>query len=67
VLKHIIYVGTRPDMSRKWVGRPNHNLQHDPSEKSSESPTANVSVSVRPSSYQAGVAYIGLGLHPYDH
>ena len=40
VLKHIIYVQNRPDMSMEWVGCLNHNPQNDPSEKPTHSPTA---------------------------
>ena len=47
-------------MSMKWVGFPNHNLQHIASEKLRDSPmTATVhlsTVTVRPSIYQVGVA-----------
>ena len=40
MLKRIIYVWSWPDMSMKWVGCLNHNLQHAASERPSESPTA---------------------------
>ena len=42
----------------KWMGCPHHNLQHDTSEKPRESPTSYcaTTVTVRPSTYQAGVA-----------
>jgi hypothetical protein len=41
-------------MSMKCVGGLNHNLQHGPSEKPSDSPTA--TLTVKPSIYQARVA-----------
>jgi hypothetical protein len=40
----------------KWVGRLYHNLQHDPSEN--PSPTATATVTVKPSIYQAGIAFL---------
>ena len=46
-------------MSMKWVGFPNHNLQHIASEKLEDSPMT-ATVTVKPSIYW-------LGLHHYDH
>ena len=42
-------------MSMKWVGRLKDNLQHDPNEKPSESPTTAIGT-VRPSIHQVGIA-----------
>jgi hypothetical protein len=39
VQKHFTHVRIRADMSMKWVGGSNHNLQHDTSQKPSEFPT----------------------------
>ena len=41
-------------MSMNWVGCLNHNMQHDTSQKPSESPTA--TLTVNPSINHAGVA-----------
>jgi hypothetical protein len=49
-------------MSMKWVGFPNHNLQHIASEKPRDSPTANT-VTVT----DCETKHIRLGVHPYDH
>ena len=42
-------------MSMKCMQCPNHNVQHDPSENPSDSPTT-ATETLRPSIYQCGVA-----------
>jgi len=37
--KHLLYVWSRSGKSMKWMGGPNHILQHVPSEKPTENPT----------------------------
>ena len=58
VMKHIIYVWSRPAMSMKWVRCSYHNLQHIASEKLRESPTT--TLTVRPIIHQCGVTSIWL-------
>ena len=54
VLKHMISVQRRSAMRMKWVGYPNHNMQHHASQKPSESPTP--ATVCETTHYQVGVA-----------